>query len=312
MSAGPTTSRGGSTQHNTGKGARTTRGRIWVLLHSRAVARQARGHEPRVALEARPRVPQKAGAGDKARTRPMSVFTEPKIDCHAHVFDPIPFPLWPEYRLLAFRPGDRHAAQLRQIMKTYGVSHALLVQPNSGYGSDNSCMLDTIAQRRGPLQRRRHHRLRRRCRVPCATLKAQGIVGAAFNPTFHGIDYYKNSAGFDCPACRARDVPANSERARPVARCSCPGSKRCRSRVLIDHCGRPMPRTKVSTSPAFRSLLRLARTGPRERQTVGLFRNSRAGLLRSKTTWPFVGALVEAFTLDHCLWASDWPFLRAP
>ena len=28
--------------------------------------------------------------------------------------------------------------------------------------------------------------------------------------------------------------------------------------------------------------------------------------------WPFVAALVDAFTLDHCLWASDWPYLRAP
>ena len=25
-----------------------------------------------------------------------------------------------------------------------------------------------------------------------------------------------------------------------------------------------------------------------------------------------VRAMVEAFTLEHCLWASDWPFLRAP
>ncbi|HWD36171.1 MAG TPA: amidohydrolase family protein, partial [Casimicrobiaceae bacterium] len=29
-------------------------------------------------------------------------------------------------------------------------------------------------------------------------------------------------------------------------------------------------------------------------------------------TRPFVEALVEAFTLEHCLWASDWPYLRAP
>jgi predicted TIM-barrel fold metal-dependent hydrolase len=28
--------------------------------------------------------------------------------------------------------------------------------------------------------------------------------------------------------------------------------------------------------------------------------------------WPYVRALVDAFTLDHCLWASDWPYLRAP
>jgi predicted TIM-barrel fold metal-dependent hydrolase len=25
-----------------------------------------------------------------------------------------------------------------------------------------------------------------------------------------------------------------------------------------------------------------------------------------------VEALVDAFTLDRCLWASDWPYLRAP
>ena len=28
-------------------------------------------------------------------------------------------------------------------------------------------------------------------------------------------------------------------------------------------------------------------------------------------TWPFIVALVEAFTLDRCVWGSDWPFLRA-
>jgi predicted TIM-barrel fold metal-dependent hydrolase len=29
-------------------------------------------------------------------------------------------------------------------------------------------------------------------------------------------------------------------------------------------------------------------------------------------TWPFVRTIVDAFTLDGCMWASDWPFLRAP
>ncbi len=26
----------------------------------------------------------------------------------------------------------------------------------------------------------------------------------------------------------------------------------------------------------------------------------------------FVRALLDAFTLDACLWASDWPFRKAP
>ena len=29
-------------------------------------------------------------------------------------------------------------------------------------------------------------------------------------------------------------------------------------------------------------------------------------------SWPYVAALLEAFTPDRCLWGSDWPFLRAP
>ena len=29
-------------------------------------------------------------------------------------------------------------------------------------------------------------------------------------------------------------------------------------------------------------------------------------------TWRYVRALIDAFTLDACVWGSDWPFLRAP
>jgi len=76
----------------------------------------------------------------------MSIFTEPKIDCHTHVIDPVNFPYGKD---IAYKPSGSEigtTAQLRQVMKTYGVSHSLLVQPNSGYGSDNTCMLDTIAR----------------------------------------------------------------------------------------------------------------------------------------------------------------------
>ncbi len=27
---------------------------------------------------------------------------------------------------------------------------------------------------------------------------------------------------------------------------------------------------------------------------------------------PYIDALLDAFTPDGCVWASDWPFLRAP
>jgi predicted TIM-barrel fold metal-dependent hydrolase len=57
--------------------------------------------------------------------------------------------------------------------------------------------------------------------------------------------------------------------------------------------------------------LRLART---ERVQVKLSGYSKFSNLPYPfdDCWPFVRAIVEAFTLDRCLWASDWPFLRAP
>ncbi len=79
----------------------------------------------------------------------MTAFSEPKIDCHAHVFDPRAFPYGKDIDYKPYRPEIGTPPQLAAVMKTYGVKHCLLVQPNSGYGSDNSCMLDTIARGAG-------------------------------------------------------------------------------------------------------------------------------------------------------------------
>src|SRR5471030_979513 len=79
----------------------------------------------------------------------MSVFQEPKIDCHTHVLDPARFPYGRDIEYKPCGPEIGTAAQLRQVMKTYGVGYSLLVQPNSGYGSDNSCMLDAIEKGQG-------------------------------------------------------------------------------------------------------------------------------------------------------------------
>ena len=113
----------------------------------------------------------------------MDLFKEPKIDCHAHVFDPVKFPYGKD---IEYKPAGQEMGtpgQYAQVMKTYGVGYALLVQPNSGYGSDNRCLLDTIAKDKGRLKGIAIFDLD----ADIATLrdlKQQGIVGAAFNPTF--------------------------------------------------------------------------------------------------------------------------------
>ncbi len=238
----------------------------------------------------------------------MNIFTEPKIDCHAHVFDPVKFPYGED---IEYKPSGQEIGtppQLDAVMKTYGVTHALLVQPNSGYGSDNSCMLDTIARGKG--------RFKGVAIIDfdadlaaLRALQAQGIVGAAFNPTFHGTDYYKRSAGL-IERLAELDMFLQIQSEHDQLSMFVPWIEAMPVRVLIDHCGRPTPEQGLGQS-GFQALLRIARTG---RVSVKLSGYSKFSKLPYpfEDCWPFVRAIVDAFTLDHCLWASDWPFLRAP
>jgi len=238
----------------------------------------------------------------------MSIFKEPKIDCHTHVIDPVRFPYGKDIEYKPSGPEIGTTAQLRQVMKTYGVGHSLLVQPNSGYGSDNSCMLDAIAHGEG--------RFKGVAIIgfdaglaSLRKFKSQGIVGAAFNPTFHGIDYYKRSEGLISRLAEL-DMFLQIQSEHDQLSMFVPWIEAMPIRVLIDHCGRPTPDAGLD-QPGFKALLRLART---KRVSVKLSGYSKFAKIPYpfEDCWPYVRALVDAFTLDRCLWASDWPYLRAP
>jgi predicted TIM-barrel fold metal-dependent hydrolase len=79
-------------------------------------------------------------------------------------------------------------------------------------------------------------------------LKAQGIVGAAFNPTFHGIDYYKRSADLIGKLAQL-DMFLQIQSEHDLLSMFVPWIEAMPIRVLIDHCGRPTPDW---TSPASR------------------------------------------------------------
>jgi len=237
----------------------------------------------------------------------MSIFEEPKIDCHTHVIDPARFPYGKDIVYKPSGPEIGTAAQLHQVMKAYGVGHSLLVQPNSGYGSDNSCMLDTIAHGEG--------RFKGIAIVDfdadLATLhrfKSQGIVGAAFNPTFHGNDYYKRAAGLISRLTEI-DMFLNIQVEHDQLSMFVPWIEAVPIRVLIDHCGRPTPEAGLD-QPGFQALLRLAATKRVSVKLSGYSKFARAPY-PFEDTWRYVRAIVDAFSLDHCIWASDWPYLRA-
>ncbi len=238
----------------------------------------------------------------------MNIFKEPKIDCHTHVFDPVRFPYGKD---IEYKPSGQEigtAAQLRQVMKTYGVGYSLLVQPNSGYGSDNSCMLDAIAHDKDRLKGIAIIDFDADLAV-LRKLNSQGIVGAAFNPTFHGNDYYKVAE----PLIRRLaelDMFMQIQSEHDQLLMYVPWIEQIPIRVLIDHCGRPTPAAGLK-QPGFQALLKLAKTGRVSVKLSGYSKISGLGY-PFEDCWPYLRAIVDAFTLDHCLWASDWPYLRAP
>lgn len=238
----------------------------------------------------------------------IGIFEEPKIDCHVHVLDPERFPYGANTH---YRPAGQELgtpAQLAQVMDAYGTRHALLVGPNSGYGLDNACMLDTITRGKG--------RYKGIAVVAndvtldeLKRLKSAGVVGVAWNVTHYGVDYYRDAeplveklAALDMFV----DVQVEHEQLVPMM----PLLTYSGVRVLVDHCGRPTIGAGLKER-GFRTLLELGATKRSFVKLSGFVKFSREPSPH-KDAWPFVEALLDAFTLDRCLWASDWPYLRAP
>ncbi len=237
----------------------------------------------------------------------MSVFDEPKIDCHNHVLDPARFAYGAD---VAYRPAGQEIATRAQhlaVMDAYGVQYALVVGPNSGYGNDNRCLLDVIARGAG--------RFKGIAvvandvgRTELERLQAAGVVGVAFNATVHGVDHYRGTAGLLRMLAELGlfvQVQVEGDQLVPLA----PLLLASGARILVDHCGRPTPSAGLP-QPGFAALLALARSGRATVKLSGLQKFSTQEL-PYRDAEPFVRALIEAFTLDACLWASDWPYLKA-
>lgn len=238
----------------------------------------------------------------------MSVFSEPKIDAHCHVLDPARFPYAPD---VAYRPAGQEIAPLEQylqVMDAYGIRHALFVGPNSGYGQDNRCLLDALARGAG--------RFKGIAVVPntidrdaLLRLRQAGVIGVAFNATVMGVEHYANTE----PLLRTLaelDMLLSLQVEHDQLVALRPLVERGGVRVMIDHGGRPAPGRGID-QPGFQALIAMARNG---RTAVKLSGYQKFSALPPpyEDTRPFLDALLDAFTLDACLWASDWPFLKAP
>jgi len=199
-------------------------------------------------------------------------------------------------------------AQFGQLMDAYGMRYALLVGPNSGYGLDNSCMLDTIARGQG--------RYKGVAVVgndasldELEALKRAGVLGVAWNVTYYGIDYYDDAEPL-LKKLEALDMFVDIGAEPDQLLAMMPLLTNSGVRILVDHCGRPVVDAGLD-HPGFRALLELGATRRAFVKLSGFAKFSREPAPH-RDTWPFVRALVDAFSLEHCMWASDWPHLRAP
>ena len=187
-----------------------------------------------------------------------SLFSTPKIDCHCHLFDPVSFPYAP---VVFYEPAGGEiatAAYFRQVMDAYGVRHALLVGPNSGYGSDNRCMLDAIRHGEGRFKG-----------IAVAgndastaqlqDLQAQGVAGIAFNMALLGLGHYADAdALWARMSALGMCVQVQVEGGQMAA--LAPRLMGCGAQIVVDHHGRPDVAGGLS-GPGFQALLGMAASG---------------------------------------------------
>jgi predicted TIM-barrel fold metal-dependent hydrolase len=243
-----------------------------------------------------------------AETDVVTIYDEPKVDCHNHLLDPAHFGYAPAawYHPVANEQGT--ARQLTELFDAYGSRHALVVGPNSGYDTDNRCLLDFLDRGNG--------RFKGVAVVDNGTgrselerLRDRGVVGTTMQASLLGVDHFRDAGALLRELAELdmfADVQVDGDQLLAMAPILEPSGVR----VLIDHCGRPDPTTGLD-QPGFRRLLELASSGRYFVKLSGLVKCS-ATTYPWEDSWPFVHALLEAFTPDRCMWGSDWPFLRAP
>jgi predicted TIM-barrel fold metal-dependent hydrolase len=232
-----------------------------------------------------------------------------RIDCHAHVYDlkHHPFHSSSGFDTLACEIGT--ADQLACIHDAHGFTHGLLINPLGGYGTDNSCLLRTLGRFGG--------RFKGVVVVAHGTaedafadMADAGVVGLRFNLNFPSSpSLHAPGAERTLQLAREHGWFAQIHFQEDTLVDALPVLLNSGLRLVVDHCGRPELAAGLH-QPGFQALLELGSSTDAVVKLSSVFRFSTAGFPYEDVD-PFVQALLDAFTLDRCVWGSDWPFLHA-
>jgi len=237
-----------------------------------------------------------------------TIYAQPKIDCHCHVLDPYNFAYADD---VAYRPRAQEigsAKYFEEVLRAYGVQHALLVGPNSGYGTDNRCLLSAIANGAGRFKGVAVVNLDASL-SQLEDLAAQGIVGIAFNYALLGLDFYSAAGPLVEKLVQTGmylQVQVTGDQMHALE----PRLRGCGANLLVDHCGRPQPADRASDT-GFDAVLKLAECGRASVKLSGFVKFTHTDFPFTDTH-PHIRELLAAYGPKNCVWASDWPFLKAP
>jgi predicted TIM-barrel fold metal-dependent hydrolase len=229
------------------------------------------------------------------------------VDSHAHVFCGDAYPFSPDTVYQPHPSQKGTARQFRAVLDFHGFTHGLLVGAGP-YGSDNRCMLSAIAESGGRFK----GIALTKPTISDAELRSlveQGVVGIRVNLLNHGMREL-TEPGADRLLARIREmnliVQVHLEKDNFVQ--AAPLLRKAGVRLMFDHFGRPDVRQSIS-QPGFKEMLEFGRSGEHVVKLSGPFRSSLEGY-PYRDVDRFVAAAIDAFTLERCVWGSDWPFVR--
>lgn len=228
-------------------------------------------------------------------------------DCHAHVFDPV-YPFAEGVHYIPEHAQRGTADDFAAVLDAHGFTHGLLVGA-APYSADNRAMLDAIAKHKGRFKGIALIRNTELTPQKQKLLADSGVVGVRVNLMSFGMSEIEGAEGERFLA-QAREmdwfVQLHLHEADLVA--AAPIFRKARVKLMFDHFGRPDVGKGVD-QPGFAEMLEFGREGNAVVKLSGPFRSSRTGY-PYRDTDHLIPSIVEAFTLDNCVWGSDWPFVR--
>lgn len=219
-------------------------------------------------------------------------------DCHVHIYEDR-FPLIPN---VAWVPPHSPVSTYReQVQQPLGMERAVVVQP-TGYGFDNRCTLDALAQF-GEAARGIALLAPDAPDAEIARLHAGGMRGVRYM-MIGGVLGWESLPGMAARMADAdwminlqldgRSMPEHEEVLRKLP-----------CRLVLDHNGKFLEPVAPS-HPSFQSLLRVIDAGRAWIKLSAPYETSKSGAPGYDDVSLLARTLAETFP-ERCLWASNWP-----